>query len=110
MKPNHFSLILHETPGSRFSLIPGDNLSHGSKFEKVKLGQYKHLAINKQKKIRNVQYHNDNCKDYKVTDSQGKCNLKNILVPRFKDENQHINNCASLNMNVTRLGILEVLI
>ena len=103
VKPNHFLLILHETPGSRFSLIPGDNIGRGSAFEKLKLGEYKHLAIDKQKKVRNVQYHNDNCKNYEPNDSQAKCIIENLLVPRFTNLSHHINTCQRQDMNVTRL-------
>ena len=64
------------------------------------------IGIEKQKKIRNVNYHNDNCIFYEKNDSQARCNLEKILVPRFRDVNQHINECARNDMNVTRLCII----
>ena len=47
---DHFVMILHESPGSRFSLIPGDYLGKGSVKETIKLGEMKLLGISQQKK------------------------------------------------------------
>ena len=63
-QPENVVLILHETPGERYSLVPGDALSKGSKIEKVKLGEMKTLGIDVQKKDRKVQRADGQCKDY----------------------------------------------
>ena len=106
VRPDHFLLILHENSDDRFSLIPGENLGKGSAIEKIKLGEMMNIGVEKQKKIRNVKYHNDNCIFYEKNDSQARCSLEKILVPRFRDVNQHINECARNDMNVTRLCII----
>ena len=101
-------MILHESPGSRFSLIPGDYLSKGSLKEKIKLGELKLLGISKQKKELFVQRENEACRDYDQDDSQAKCYIDQILRPRFENETEHISQCANKG-NVdrrleTRLG------
>ena len=60
--PENILFILHGTPGERYSLIPGDALSKGSKIEKVKLGEMKTLGIDVTRKDRNVQRNRGHCK------------------------------------------------
>ena len=96
MVPDHFVMILHESPGSRFSLIPGDYLSKGSVKETIKLGELKLLGISKQKKELSVQRENGACRDYDQDDSLAKCYIDQILRPRFENEEEHISHCASL--------------
>ena len=85
--PDNVVLILHETPGERYSLIPGDALSKGSKIEKVKVGEMKTLGIDIQKKDRNVQRVDGHCKDYDPEDSQAKCYLEKVMKARFQNGN-----------------------
>ena len=87
-------MILHESPGSRFSLIPGDYLSKGSVKEKIKLGEMKLLGISQQTKELSVQRDKDACKDYDRNDSPAKCYIEQILRPIFDNETEHISQCA----------------
>ena len=89
-------MILHETPGSRFSLVPGDYLGKGSVKETVKLGELKLLGISQKKKELFVQRENSACKDYDPDDSPAKCYIDQILRPRFQNEAEHISKCGSL--------------
>ena len=84
--PDNVVLILHETPGERYSLIPGDALSKGSKIEKVKVGEMKTLGIDIQQKDRNVQREDGHCKDYDLEDSQAKCYLEKVMKARFQND------------------------
>ena len=93
VKPDHFVMILHESPGSRFSLIPGDYLSKGSVKETIKLGEMKLLGISQQKKEFSVQRENGNCKDYNKNDSPAKCYIDQILRPAFENETDHVSKC-----------------
>ena len=88
-------MILHETPGSRYSLIPGDYLSKGSVKETVKLGELKLLGISQRKKKLYVQRENFACKDYDPYDSPAKCYIDKVLRPRFENEEEHISHCVS---------------
>ena len=108
MTPDHFLIILHETPGSRFSLIPGDYLSEGSTKETIKLGELKLLGISKQKKELSVQRENKACKDYDQYDSQAKCYIDQILRPQFENETGHISQCEKMgNVNQIWKRILK---
>ena len=91
-------MILHESPGSRYSLIPGDYLSKGTVKETVRLGELTLLGISKQKKELFVQRENGACRDYDPDDSPSKCYITQILRPRFKEEKEHISQCASIGM------------
>ena len=92
-------MILHESPGSRFSLIPGDYLSKGSVKETIKLGEMKLLGISQQTKELSVQRDKGTCKDYDRNDSPAKCYIEKILRPIFDNETEHISHCAK-NGNV----------
>ena len=93
--PDNFVLILHETPGSRYSLIPGDYLSKGSVKEPLKLGELKLLGISQRKKELFVQRKTSACKDYDRNDSPAKCYIDKILRPLFENEEEHISHCVS---------------
>ena len=41
--------------------------------------------------------------NYEPNDSQAKCIIENLLVPRFTNLSHHINTCQRQDMNVTRL-------
>jgi hypothetical protein len=87
-------MILHESPGSRFSLIPGDYLSKGSVKETIKLGEMKLLGISQQTKELSVQRDKEACKDYDRNDSPAKCYIEQILRPMFDNETEYISHCA----------------
>ena len=55
-------LILHETPGSRYSLYPGDRLSSGSISEEIHFGETNVLGIVKEKRIMAIQKEKRTCK------------------------------------------------
>lgn len=97
-RPDHFVLILHETPGTRYSLIPGDFLSKGSKKEVIRLGHLTSIGITKKQKYLHVQRDNGACKDYKPHDSQAKCNLKKVLLPRFLNDSGTTGLCLMKNI------------
>ena len=94
-------LILHETPGDRYSLIPGDVLSKGSKINKMKLGEMKTLKIDVEKKVLNVQRKLGECKDYEPEDSQAKCYLDKVLRPRHSNVTEATRICADTNIPFT---------
>jgi hypothetical protein len=71
--PEKIILMLHETPGSRYSLFPGDRLSSGFISEKIYFGETNVLGIEKQKRIMNIQKEKGTCKHYGMDDSQGCC-------------------------------------
>ena len=73
-------MILHEKPASRFSLIPGDFLSPGSKFEKIKFGELTWLGIGKSMKKMPIQRDMGNCHEYETDDSQEKCYVREVLA------------------------------
>ena len=83
-------LILHETPGSRYSLYPGDRLSSGSISEEIHFGETNVLGIVKEKRIMAIQKEKRTCKDYEKDDSQAKCYIENILSKRYKLEKEII--------------------
>ena len=96
ISPDHFVMILHESPGSRYSLVPGDYLSKGTLKETIRLGELKLLGISKQKKELFVQRENGACRDYDPDDSPAKCYIEKILRSRFEDEMEHIFRCATI--------------
>lgn len=99
-------LILHETPGSRYSLYPGDRLSSGSISEEIHFGETNVLGIVKEKRIMAIQKEKRTCKDYEKDDSQAKCYIENILSKRYKLEKEIIEECQWNNYNVTRLCMI----
>ena len=99
-------LILHETPGSRYSLYPGDRLSSGSISEEIHFGETNVLGIVKEKRIMAIQKEKGTCKDYGKDDSQAKCYIENILSKRYKLEKEIIEECQWNNYNVTRLCMI----
>ncbi len=80
---DHFLLIFHETPGSRYSLVPGDFLSPGSKKETVKLGELKSIGLNKKMRVLGVQRDRKTCKDYPRNESQALCRIRQVLLPKL---------------------------
>ena len=104
--PEKFILILHETPGSIYSLYPGDRLSSGSMSEEIHFGETNVLGIVKQKRIMNIQKDKGTCKDYGLDDSQGKCYIENIMSKRYENEKDIIEECQWNNYNVTRLCMI----
>ena len=99
-------LILHETPGERYSLIPGDALSKGSKIEKVKLREMKTLGIDIQQKDRNVQREHGDCKDYDPEDSQAKCYLEKVLKGRFQNDSVEAKEICSQFSKFTQICLI----
>lgn len=106
VKPDKFRLILHETPGTAFSIFPGDFLSPGSKIEEVYLGQMKMIGINKRQKIYHIQRKNGACKEYGEMDSQAKCKLENEILPRFQNETLAREICVARNKNISKLCLI----
>ena len=104
--PENVVIILHETPGERYSLIPGDALSKGSKIEKVKLGEMKTMGSDIKKKDMNVQRGHGHCKDYDPDDSQAKCYLEKILKNRFINDTEAMKICAQMDTNFTRICVI----
>ena len=76
-------MFLHETPGARFCLIPGDYPSKGMKEEKLLLGQMKMLGISKSIKRHKIQQRNGKCIQYSLGDSQAKCYIEKVLIPKL---------------------------
>jgi hypothetical protein len=97
-EPDDVLLILHETPGTRFSMIPGDYLSHGSKLVKIKLGEYAMLGIHKIVRKYDVQRKHGVCKEYEKNDSQAKCNIDKViskaLNKKICDETENLTMCS----------------
>ena len=105
--PDNVLFILHGSPGERYSLIPGDSLSKGSKIEKVKLGEMKTLGIDVTIKERNVQRDRGHCRDYNPEDSQAKCYLDKVLSKRFQNFSTESNEmCTKTDSNFT--GMSEI--
>ena len=84
--PNDLVLLIHESAGSRFSLVPGDFISTGTKEERIKLGELKILGITKEVRNLNIQRDEGKCKDYDPEDSQAKCYLEQVLMKKLKNE------------------------
>ena len=104
-QPSELILFLHETPGARFCLIPGDYPSKGMKEEKLLLGQMKMLGISKSIKRHKIQQRNGKCIQYSLGDSQAKCYLEKILIPKLL---QNDTQCTRI-CNVPQLqNILEL--
>ena len=78
--------------------MPGDFLSPGSKKEVIKLGELKSIGINERQKILQVQESLKNCKNYQENDSQAKCNMEKILLPRFLDKTKTTLLCEQKNI------------
>ena len=104
--PEKIMLVLHETPGSRYSLFPGDRLSSGSISEEIYFGETNVVGIEKQKRIMNIQKEKGTCKDYGMDDSQAKCYIENILSKRYQFEKEIIEECQWNIYNVTRLCMI----
>ena len=84
--PDDLVLLIHESPGARFSLVPGDFPSKGTKEERIKLGELKILGITKEVKNLKTQRDEGKCKDYDPEDSQAKCYLEQVLMAKMKNE------------------------
>ena len=104
--PEKMIFVLHETPGSRYSLYPGDRLSSGSIIEEIHFGETNVLGIVKQKRIMNIQKDKGTCKDYGMDDSQAKCYIEQILSNRFRQEKDVIEECQMKDFNVSRLCMI----
>ena len=94
-------VLLHESAGSRLSLIPGDFPSKGTKEERIKPGELKILGITKEVKNLKIQRDENKCRDYDDNDSQSKCYLENVLAKKFENESI-INDC----INVTKICLI----
>ena len=88
--------MLHESPGSRFSLIPGDFPSNGMKEERVKPGELKIFGIKKEIRDLKVHRNSQQCIDYEIQNSQSKCYMENILAKRFQNESM-ISACKNVS-------------
>ena len=105
--PKEVLLVIHESPGSRFSFIPGDTLGKGSTTEILKIGEWKSFAIMKEKKVKKVQRDLGNCKDYEPDDSQAKCHIESNIMPLLKNKSRLLNYCnLEMKLNVTRLCVI----
>ena len=81
--PEELIILLHETPGSRYSLVPGDYVSKGTTEVRFKPGQLTDLGVSKEIKTLKIDRKEGKCQDYLGTDSQSKCYLK-ILAEKFQ--------------------------
>ena len=88
--PDHFIMILHESPGSRYSLVPGDYLSKGSLKETIRLGELKLIGIAKQKKELFVQRESGACKDYDPDQSPAKVGLYQYVAKNINDGQKRV--------------------
>ena len=68
--PKKLLLILHESPGTRFSLIPGDFHSPGTKVVEVPFEEMTMIGIDKSIKRLSVQKAKGLCREYAKYDSQ----------------------------------------
>ena len=82
-QPLELILFLHETPGARFGLVPGDYPSRGMNEERIRIGEMKMLGITKSIKRLKIQKQRGNCKDYPIGDSQAKCYIQMVLLPKI---------------------------
>lgn len=80
---NHKLWEFSETPGSRYSLVPGDYVSKGTTEVRFKPGQLTDLGVSKEIKTLKIDRKEGKCQDYLGTDSQSKCYLK-ILAEKFQ--------------------------
>lgn len=108
--PTHLELILHETPGARLSLIPGDFLSSGSKKIKFKLGEMTMLGIKKEKKIYHIQRKNGKCTEYGNDGSQAKCKMDMEILPRFLNETLANQLCQEAKKSFTHYCLIPQMI
>ena len=83
--PTNPILILHETPGSRFSLVPGDTLSGGSKVVNLEFGKVTMIGIKRSMKklIAKEDNHEGKCHEYDANDSKEKCYVKDVLAKQL---------------------------
>ena len=106
--PKSLQLILHETLGSSFSLVPGDFLSYGSNIIDIPLGARTSIKINVIRKDMNIRRKRGLCKDYKPDESQNRCYIEKNLLKKFTNIelmlyfDQHRLKCA----NVTKLCMI----
>lgn len=99
-QPKELQLILHDVPGARFSLVPGDYLSKGSKVEPLQLGELKILGVTRRRKNLSVQAKQGLCKEYDSQDSQAKCNIQEVLVKKYEQHwNETFDECLELSGN-----------
>ena len=96
MIPLKLVLIIHETPGTIYSLIPGDSISPGSVIEKLEIGKTKFLGINKSLKKILAPKEEHRCYEYENYDSQEKCYVKNVLAEEYKQFEEHILYCKKI--------------
>jgi hypothetical protein len=81
--PKKVKLLLHETPGARYSLIPGDYTSPGTKIYFIELGNIGTLRIGRTVKKYDIQRSNGLCKEYDLDDSVEKCNLQKLTLQQI---------------------------
>ena len=92
--PDHLLFILHETPGARYSLVPGDFISKGFKVEKLKFGSMKQIGISKSIRYLKVQKKHGICKEYDENDSQERCYIKEVLAKQYENFNETLESCV----------------
>ena len=80
--PQELIILLHETPGSRYSLVPGDYVSKGTTEVRFQPGHLTDLGISKEIKTLTIDRNEGRCQDYAPNDSQFKCYLT-ILAEKF---------------------------
>jgi hypothetical protein len=78
-------MILHETPGSRYSLVPGDEISTGTKIRYFTLGRYGTMRIDQTVKKYDIQKNTGLCTEYDSEDSVEKCNLQKVILKNIEE-------------------------
>ena len=104
--PEKLVFIIHETPGARFSLIPGDSLRHKTIVEYLVTGQAYMLGLIRSSKILAAQKGNLQCKEYDKDDSQEKCYIEKVLAQKYSDFESTRQACLSKGINVTNKCVL----
>jgi hypothetical protein len=84
--PNKVMLAIHETPRKRYSLVPGDSISPGTKLIPIPLGNYGILKIDQIVKNYEIHKKYGRCKEYDFDDSVEKCNLQKVRLKNIEEQ------------------------
>lgn len=102
---HRLTMTLHETPGSRYDLIPGDLLT--SRSIPIDYGKITKVGINRKTKLLDVQKDQGACKDYDPMDSQALCKIhKKYLSKLLYQSQESIEGCLRDGYNATRLCLI----
>ena len=96
-------LILHETPAARYSLIPGDRISSGSKVVELNLGEIKMIGISKSKKVLTPQKDVGQCYEYGTENSREKCYVKEVMADIYNDFDKIKDNCQRRGWKINQV-------